>query len=351
MRILLIGSYLYNMYAPAFYYGFNKLGHEVLKIDYEKFHLDEKSLFSRLRNRIQDRFLLGLQMYKYNNCIIETVKKENPDIVFLYRCYHVYNETLKSIKGGTILMSYNNDDPFSGIPSRKYYRFHKGNTRFCDLNYVYRQKNINDYANLGITNTKILLPYYLSTSNKPISCEKDIPMAFIGHFEDDGRDACIKKLIDAGIPIRIYGNDLWKKSRYYKDIKSCLFAPVIGDEYNRTINKTRILLVFFSKHNHDSYTRRCFEIPAAKSLMLSEYSDDMNRLYPENECAVYFRNKEELLEKTKWLMENPSEIERISMNGHKRLMGIGGSETDRCLQIIKDFEEIMRERKKQPFKK
>ena len=346
MKILLVGSYYYSMYAPAFAYGFRKLGHDVLEVDYDKFHLNKCSVISTFLNRLQDRFHFGFNMHNYNNAIIKMVKKEKPDIVFLYRCYHVYESTLKAIKGNSVYMSYNNDDPFSCVPSNSYFRYHLRNAKHCDLNYVYRKKNIDDYARIGITNTKILLPYYLSRQNKPISCKKDIPIAFIGHFEEDGRDLHIKKLIDAGIPIQLYGGDLWKKSKYYKLLQPFLYFPVRGDDYNQTINRTRILLVFFSKHNHDTYTRRCFEIPAAKSMMLSEYTDDMNRLFPMNECAVYFKNSEELVEKAKWLLENPLEVERISLNGYNRLLKIGGSEIDRCQQILDDFEIIKEERDK-----
>jgi spore maturation protein CgeB len=110
----------------------------------------------------------------------------------------------------------------------------------------------------------------------------------------------------------------------------------MGDEYNYTINRFQIALVFLSKLNHDTYTRRCFEIPATKTLMLCEYSDDMNSLFPENECAVYFRSKEDLAEKIKYLLCNPGEIDRIAKNGFERLKVIGGSEVDRCSEIISD---------------
>jgi hypothetical protein len=31
------------------------------------------------------------------------------------------------------------------------------------------------------------------------------------------------------------------------------------------------------------------------------YTEDMNQMFPENECAVYFRSKEELVEKASGL--------------------------------------------------
>ena len=193
---------------------------------------------------------------------------------------------------------------------------------------------------MGVTNTKILLPYFRKASNYPIECKKDIPIAFLGHFENDGRDKYIFELKKAGIPVVVYGDNHWLNAPLYEEIKDVVFPAKRGKEYNETINRTRICLVFFSKLNHDTYTRRCFEIPAAKSVMLSEYTDDMNELFPENMCAVYFRNMEELISKASYLLENSSENERIAQNAYNRVLELGGSEFDRSQQIIEDYISI-----------
>lgn len=340
MKILLVGSFFYDMYAPAFAYGFRQLGHEVVEIDYEQYHLKGSSPLVSFHNRFQDRYHYGLLMRRYNKAIIDAVQQAKPDMVFLYRCYHIFNCTLKTIKGKSIIMSYNNDDPFSGVPSKSYYRYHIGNATLCDLNYVYRKKNIADYKAIGLNNTKVLLPYYQSDVNKPIECEKDIEIAFVGHYEADGRDVMIKRLQDEGLPILLYGGNLWKQSPCYQDLSKVYQGEVRGEAYNRLLNRVKVLLVFFSKHNHDTYTRRCFEIPAAKGVMLSEYTDDMNELYPDNESAVYFRNEEELVEKAKWLIDNTDEQKRLAENAYRRVRELGGSETDRCKEIIDDCKEI-----------
>ena len=309
------------MYAPAFSYGFRQLGHEVIEIDYERFHLRQKNVFSDILNRFQDRCHIGMKMYSYNKKIIDTVNKEKPNIVFLYRCYHVYNSTLKAIKDKVFLISYNNDDPFSGIPSKYYYYHHIQNAALCDINYVYRKKNIEDYNEIGIINTKILLPYYLSSQNIPLDCEKDIPIAFLGHFEDDGRDKYIWKMKEAGLPIVVYGDSKWKNAPMYEKIKDIVFPDKRGIEYNNTIN-------------------RCLICPITGSVMLSEYTDDMNNLFPSDRCAVYFRNSKELVQQAKRLLDNSNEIEIISKNAFYRVREMGGSELDRCQQIIKDYIEI-----------
>lgn len=340
MKILIVGSFRFPMYAPAFYNAYKALGHDVIKIDYEDYLLTSKSYISSFVNRVQDRFHYGLGMYSYNKDIVKTVKDFLPDFVFFYRCYHVWPQTVKNIRKKTICISYNNDDPFSGIPSNFYYRHFKSLSILSHINYVYRRKNIKDYERIGAKNIKILLPYYITTSNYYIPCIKSIPLAFIGHYENDGRDKIILELKEAGLPIVVYGGEDWKSSQIYDKISDVIIGKKTGEEYNQTINQIKIALVFLSKINNDTYTRRCFEIPATKTLMLSEYTDDMNSLYPENICAYYFRTPKELIEKVNFLLANPEHIERIAENAYNRLIEIGGSELDRCQQIIADIIEF-----------
>ncbi len=341
MKILVVGSFEWEQYAPAIYNGLKNIGHEVEKVDIEDFTYKGKNIFSFYLNKVQSRFHLGWNLIRYNREIIKKVKEFSPNLVFLYRCYSVYTSTLKEIKkSGCKVFSYNNDDPFSGVPSKSYYRHFLKNATLCDINFVYRKKNITDFENIGIHNTRLLLPHYLSKNNYHMGIEKDIPIAFIGHFENDGRDMLIKKMLEAEIPVTVFGDDAWRLAPLYEDIKHCIQPSKRGEEYNKTLNRLKIALIFLSKINSDTYTRRCFEIPATKSLILCEYTDDMNMFFPDNEAGVYFRNAEELVKKTKTLLENPQEITRISENGFFKLQQLGGSEIDRAKEIINVYKSL-----------
>ena len=340
MKILLIGSFLHPMYAPAFETGFKELGHDVKVIKYEDFQYGSGVMGSLLL-RLQSRFHIGYKLLAYNRKIIEEAEEFCPDFIFLYRCYNIWSKTVRNLKEkGNIIFTYNNDDPFSGTPNLGYYRNFKSILPYADVNFIYRKKNIEDYENVGARNMRLLLPYYIGRNNYFIECEKDIPLAFLGHFENDGRDLFILKLKEEGLPVVVYGDEKWKGAPLYNKIKDIVFPAKRGEAYNETINHCRVCLVFFSKLNHDTYTRRCFEIPAAKGVMLCEYTDDMNELFPEGECAVYFRNVQELVEKAHFLLEHPDEAGRISENAYNRLKELGGSEYDRCQEIIDEYNKF-----------
>lgn len=340
MKILLVGAFEHPMYAPAFESGFKALGHEVVTIKYNDY-LYGNGLVGSFLTRVQNRFHYGYKLIDYNKDIIQMAEEMKADFVFLYRCYNVWTSTVKKLKEKSIFVfTYNNDDPFSGIPSEGFYRnFHKI-LPIADANYVYRKKNIRDYESVGAKNINILLPYYIEKNNFKEDCEDTIPVAFLGHFENDGRDKYVKAMVEANIPVTIFNGSDWEKAPLYEEIKSCIQPGKRGKDYNHTINECQIAIVFLSKLNSDTYTRRCFEIPATQTLMLSEYTDDLNQMFPADECAVYFRNPEELVAKCKVLLSNPEKIKRIAANGYNRLKELGGSEIDRCRQIVDTYKKL-----------
>lgn len=340
MKILLVGSFNHPMYAPAFESGFKALGHNVISLDYENYLYGNGKLGS-LMTQVQNRLHLGPKLFNYNRDIINQAKKHRPDFIFLYRCYNIWPSTVKKLKQmGFFVFTYNNDDPFSGTPNLGFYRNFHRILNLSDANFVYRKKNIADYESVGAKNIQVLLPYFIEKSNFYEPCEDTIPVAFLGHYENDGRDKYIKALVDADIPVTIFNGSDWESAPLYENIKSCIKSGKRGAEYNHTINQCQIAIVFLSKLNSDTYTRRCFEIPATKTLMLSEYTDDLNNMFPSDKCAVFFKTPEEMVEKCHYLLNHQEEIKLIAENGYERLKELGGSEVDRCRQIIETYNKL-----------
>ena len=89
-----------------------------------------------------------------------------------------------------------------------------------------------------------------------------------------------------------------------------------------------------SKLNRDTYTTRCFEIPACGSLLLSERTDDLRLMFREMEEAVFFSSPEELVEKALWLKSRPDEIERIAAAGMRRVQEDCHSAEGRMRQLV-----------------
>lgn len=344
LRILIVGSFRWKMYSPAFYNAWKQQGHDVRYVDWNSYK--NKGICTHFLDKVQSKYHIGIPLIKLNKDILKEVEDFRPDFVFFYYCLDVFKSTYRIIKdAGIPFFTYMNDDPFSRILLKPWCRRFHRSLPLADWNFVYRFKNIDDYKGIGVNNVSVLMPYFIEKNNFPMDLERNIPIAFMGHWENDGRDKYVSSLLEADVPLRIFGDySTWKKSSLYeKLIETHVLSPRKGGaDYNHAINQLQIAIVFLSKLNHDTYTRRCFEIPATKTCMLCEYTDDMNRLFPENECAVYFRNCSEFVEKAKWLIAHPEDCKRIGENSYCRLNEIGGSEFDRCKEIINKYIELNR---------
>lgn len=354
MKILIVADWHGDIYAQAFYDGFKKLGEDVFKFSWkEYFHHYQYSSryeiadnkFKSLYYRIQNKFLIGPVLWKINFDLIQKCEEIKPDLVFIYRGTHIYPSTIKTIKekNSCKVFGYNNDDPFSDAYANYVWKYYKSSIPFYDHIFSYRWKNFNDYKEIGYEYISILRSYYLKDKNfhiKNLSTDKyKCDVIFIGHFENDGRDEAVKLLVENSVDIKLYGTE-WENSQYYDFFLEKLgkIEPLFHD-YNIALNSAKIALVFLSKLNNDTYTRRCFEIPATKTMMMSEYTDDLNSIFEEGKEAEYFKNKEELLKKIQYYLSHEDELYSIGENGYKRLLNDGHEVVNRCQEILKVYNE------------
>jgi spore maturation protein CgeB len=79
----------------------------------------------------------------------------------------------------------------------------------------------------------------------------------------------------------------------------------------------------FSKNpaNNDTQMKqRMFEIPAAGSMLLTEYHENLENCYDIDKEIVTFRTTDELIEKLKFLLQRPKLVDTITESGHKRFL-------------------------------
>lgn len=354
MKIIIAGDYHSPIYEQAFFDACMKAGYQTEKFSWwQYFHgyqyglEKQRNIFKKIYYKFQNKYLVGPAISRLNSDLLSLVKKSRPDLVFIYRGTHIRPATIEKIKAaGSVVFGYNNDDPFSDKYQKYVWRHFIASIKLYDHLFIYRQKNAADLEKIGYDKFSQLRSYYIKENNFFI--ESVIPnkytadVLFAGHFEDDGRDKSIKMLLDDQINIKLYGGESWQASKYYG-----LFTQQLGpidnlnkEEYNLAINSAAISLVFLSKRNNDSYTRRCFEIPAAKGFMLSEYTEDLNSLFKEDEEAAYFRTPEELLQKARYYLAHPEERKKIAAAGYERLMRDGHEVSDRIKEIIRVYNQL-----------
>lgn len=344
-EILLVGHWSFHMYEESFAKGLTRAGCNVIKFSLSKYSLKFHFL---------NYYLNLFKIRKINSDIQLQLKSSKANYLFLWNDVPVFPKTLKIAKlYGVKVVTYTNDDPFKSRSIlqtrniRNLYSFYwyRKFIKFSDVNFVYRAINLQEIEKFAPKSKNfILMPYFVPDVHYPLNfslrdCKRDV--IFIGHYEDDQRVEYINYLLEKGIDIQIFGAG-WEKAKdliingSLKDIK-------VMEKHNYTLelSRSRICLCFLSKLNRDEYTRRCFEIPAMKKILVSEYSHALNKIYRDGEEAVYFKSKEDLLKKVKDLLSNPREIDRIAENGYKKCLNEGFDVYSISRDFIRKVDEVL----------
>jgi spore maturation protein CgeB len=92
--------------------------------------------------------------------------------------------------------------------------------------------------------------------------------------------------------------------------------------------------------NRDTYTRRCFEVPATRTLLLSEYTDDLASLYRAGVEADFFNSKEEMMQKLRLYVEDDARRLSVAQAGYDRVIADGHDVVSRMKQVLQWVDEI-----------
>ncbi len=340
MKILLTGDFFFRIYQDIVSETLRDLGHQVIDFRYKDYI--KRDLISRFENKYT---VIGPKAISMNKALRDVAIHEKPDIILLWRATLIIPDTIKFLKKQCrILVSYNNDDPFgnqylNGTLSRKrLWKYFIKSIPLFDINFVYRPSNIDQYNKAGSKNTKLFLPYFIAEEVNSIGdVDKIYDVIFIGHNEADRYDY-IKYLIEMGINIKVVGT-FWPDD--VVNSEHFLATSVRDKDYYELLKKSKISLAFFSKLNQDVYTRRCFEIPAAGNVMLSETSKEIKELFEEGKEAFYFSTKEEMLALIRQILADEKLQEDVGSAAKKRSEQSGYDVVSRTAKMINEVVLLM----------
>jgi hypothetical protein len=329
VKILLAGNWQWDQYEAACANALDKLGHEVRPFSFSRFFGGRLGHYQNVLAALPGPAALGL-----NRGLVDCAEEFQPCMSLFWRGTHVWPATLRKIRGlGGRLASYNNDDPFGppigGTPwhHRYLWRWYLNGLPEFDTTFVYRSINVTEAIAAGARNVQVLLPYFVPEVHHPIDLDPtDVrrfgcDVVFVGHYEPDGRELYLAALVKAGLHVRLFGGGYWTSevlgdlADYFGDIKA-----VRAKEYTKALCGAKMCLAFLSKLNRDTYTRRCFEIPACGRVLLSERTADLQRFFREDHEAVFFSDPSELVRKALWLRDSPQKAAEIAKAGMRRVI-------------------------------
>lgn len=329
---MIVGAWRWEMYEQAFARGMRENGVEVLELSSTPF-FDHR--FGRLQLALP---IPTVSLFRFNRAVISTASKHRPDWVLFWRPTHIVPSTVRKLNAlGIRSGSYNNDDPFGptahgNVPWHHHFLWYwylKCLPHFA-CNFFFRRVNCIEAGAHEARHAEVLLPYFRPWRDRPLELTKEdqdrfgTDVVFVGHYERDGRELAIRALMSAGLKVKIWGGHYWSPvvlGDLYRSLAP--ITPAEGDDYAKALCGAKVCLAFLSKLNRDTYTRRCFEIPACGGVMLAERTEDLKRLFEEDKEACYFSSTSELVEKALWLVENPNVRRRIAQAGLRRVWADG----------------------------
>lgn len=357
---MVAGDWHSELHEVAVYDSFVRLGHNVERFSWHQYFRSASGLLKPVDDivrRAQNKFLFGPLLTRLNRHLIERVRVFAPDVLFVYRGTHIGARTLEKIRRllpDCTLVGYNNDDPFApGHPPWLWRHFLKAIPHY-DLMLAYRKANIPDFVSAGAKRVELLRSWFIPARNHPVEVTMDdarnygCDVIFIGHYEPDWRVSCLEEIVRRGWHLRLFGPGYDWDSVIRKSPELCGQIPVRllwGDDYNHALCSSRIALCFLSKLNRDTYTRRCFEIPATGTMMLAEYTADLASLYLEGEEAEFFRSPAEMAEKIERYLADDICRSKVAAGGLRRVHTDGHDVDSRMRQVLSWVDEL-RERQK-----
>lgn len=166
---------------------------------------------------------------------------------------------------------------------------------------------------------------------KPYSLKKTYDVIFVGQNYLNRQDYT-EYLYRNGIDIHVWGPN-WKRSLMLNEFtlpKTHIGKPLSDKELVMMYSRSKISLNFSEvmvqdKHyDYGSIKRhiklRDFEAPMSGAFYITGYQKELENYYEINKEIVCYETKEELLEKIRYYLKNPSETETIRMAGRRRAL-------------------------------
>ncbi len=302
-KILVVGKFSADpnvyTYATSFYKTFEQLGYDTQYVDCTpQGPLQHTPLINKITG--------PLAVAHANNRVLQAVKKYNPSLVFILKGQYLTPQSIQAIKAsGALVVNFYPDNPFvlwngnstehilkslpffdcflSWSPILKPTLLASGSPHICSFPFAYDENIYND--------KQLLLG-----TNKP---DKTVDVCFIGTWEPE-REALLEKAILRlpSVSFGIWGNR-WHEHTQSPHIKKFLMGNAIYKESMTSIyQRSKIILNILRAQNAHAHNMRTFEVPATKSFLLTERTQQQAELFfKENYSITCFTGIDELVEK------------------------------------------------------
>ncbi len=301
-RILVVGNFnpdptIYT-YARSFFSTFEQLGFATAYVD-----CLPRSAGHQLP--YLNKILQPVANVLANKRVIQAAAKHCPDVVFIIKGHNLLPSTIQAVKKtGPMVVNFYPDNPFalwnnngtaavlkslplfdcflSWSPILTPCLLASGVKHVCPFPFAYDETIYNSTPPLQITTAPI-------------------DVCFIGTWEP-AREVFLAEVINRlpGVSFGIWGN-LWQEHAQAPGVKKWLRGKAIyAHEMTSIYKNALIVLNFLRDQNSHAHNMRTFEVPATKSFLLTERTEQQAAIFfQENYSIACFSGIDELTEKIK----------------------------------------------------
>lgn len=336
MRILYVGLLWNGGTCRQRMVALEELGHDVTGVDTTA---PNRQWERWLPIRILRRLGYPLDLARANRQIRSHIEGAAFDVVWVDKGLTISPKTLRAIRRrcpDCWLVSYSPDDMLNPRNQSKRYL---ASLPLYDLHVTPKSYNVPELAELGARDVLFVAKGYDPNTHRPISLtakEKAFwgtNVGFVGAFEE-ARYQMMLALAEAGLRVVVRGPG-WEP--YIGRHPNLVVKPgwVLGDDYARAICATKVNLCFLRKANRDLHTARSIEIPACGGFMLGERTEEHLALFEEGKEAEFFGDKEELIAKARYYLDDGEQRRTIAAAGRARCLLSGYSNQERLGAVLK----------------
>lgn len=277
---------------------------------YQMWHLPLRKIFTNVVDFDPQQLLLLYGKDKMNKMFLETIKKEKPDCIFLWLMHdEFYLKTLiriKKILPAVKIVTFCGDDDI------KFYNYTTAYLPITDYILATQDNFFPLYKEYG---TKFFQACGTDIEKfRFLNLKKKYDVCFLGTDKAD-RVEYMRHLLKNKINVLIFGAG-WDK---YPEFKMVSRGKISDEEFTKIMNQTCINVCLSKNYfNVVHAIERFLMANACKSFVLTEYAPGYFPKFKEGYDIVTFKNKEELLNKIKYYLNNEREREEIAGRAYKK---------------------------------
>lgn len=263
------------------------------------------------------RFKYGPMISKINQFILDELNGDfDYDLVWIDKGVFILPEVVSKLKKfGNKLVHFTPDPAFTYHRSNLFYKC----LPFFDICITTKSFEVSNYLSYGVETILTTQGFDPKLHRPQHDVQEKKGIVFIGHREKE-REELLAELVRNGLNVTLAGINWRKFARKFKNYSNLDYRGdgLYGEEYAMALSKAKFGLGLLSKWIPETHTTRTFEIPACKTLLVTEHNLELASMFEPNE-VLFFKDADDLIKKIRYIEANMDVYQLMIESAYKRI--------------------------------